>query len=488
MTELPNLVYILCDDLGYGDVMCNNPDRCKIATPHLDKLAGEGIRFTDAHASASVCTPSRYSILTGRYNWRSRLQRGVIGENSDNLIAEDKLTVPAFLKHSGYHSACIGKWHLGYNYTDDDGNVVAVPVANPTENNVYNSAGIEPGTNVLDGPVSRGFDYHFGFHRARTMSTVLENERIIEELRTDAMLGTLGDKACAYIAERAGEPDTPFFLYLPLNSPHGPIAPSAEWQGRSAIGPYGDFVMETDHVVGRVMTALDEHRLAANTLVIFTSDNGCSGPCADAPSLVKNFGHYPSGCFRGYKADIWEGGHRIPFFARWPGRIRPGTTCAEMICLGDLIATCAEITGVDLPADQGVDSVSFLSLLVETEKKPTRDFIIHHSINGKFSIRNQTWKLELCPGSGGWTGPRDKEAFAQGLPERQLYNMTDDPFETTNLVEEQPDVVAELTALLVQTIDNGRSTPGPRQQNDVDIDMLKKDYLDNEGGGDGHSS
>jgi arylsulfatase A-like enzyme len=471
-----NIIFILCDDLGYGDVQCNNPDRCRIATPHIDQLRADGIRFTDAHASSAVCTPSRYSILTGRYNWRSRLQHGVIGENQEALIAADRLTVPALLRQSGYHSACIGKWHLGYTYTDDAGNVVESPVKNPTEHNIINSAGIAPGTRVLDGPVSRGFDYHFGFHRSRTMSTVLENDTIQDELRTDAMLPTLGDKACAYIRERAAARDVPFFLYLPLNSPHGPIVPSADWQGRSEIGAYGDFVMETDDVVGRVIDTLTTYDLSDDTLLIFTSDNGCSGPCADAPALMADFGHHPSGGFRGYKADIWEGGHRIPFFARWPQAIAAGSTCDEMICLTDLMATCAEITGATVPPDAGEDSVSFLPLLTSASPRPTRDFMIHHSISGKFAIRSQTWKLELCPGSGGWTAPLDADAFAAGLPEQQLYNMATDPYETENVVAAHPGIVDELTTLLAASIASGRTTSGPQRANDAAVDMRKRDY------------
>ena len=467
--EKPNIVYILCDDLGYGDVQFMNPERCKVPTPHIDQLARESMQFTDAHSGSAVCTPTRYGLLTGRYAWRSRLQRGVVAENETPLIAEDRATLPGYLGGKGYRTACFGKWHLGFTFTDADGTVLKVHSDKSREN--FWTAGVPVGTRIPDGPVTRGFETFWGFYRSATMSSVVENDRVSEELPLTEMLGELGRRACGYIAECARE-NQPFFLYLPLNSPHGPIVPSEPWQGRSTIGPYGDFIMETDDVVGRVLAALKEQGLEDNTLVIFTSDNGCSKPCSEADVLERDFGHYPSAHLRGYKSDIWEGGHRVPFIARWPGRIRAGAKSDALICLTDLFRTCADLWNDPLPDDTAVDSESMLPLLLgETERG--RDSVIHHSIQGRFSIRQGRWKLELCPGSGGWSDPRDPAALEQGLPPIQLYDMEADVSETVNLAEQHPEVVARLLVELTHSVDQGRSTPGAPQGNDVEIDLLK---------------
>jgi arylsulfatase A-like enzyme len=268
-------------------------------------------------------------------------------------------------------------------------------------------------------------------------------------------------------AAKAGKP---FFLYVPLTSPHTPILPTPDWQGRSGLGAYGDFVMQTDAVVGRILAALDEHGLAAQTLVIFTADNGCS-PAAGTPALEKQ-GHFASGEFRGYKADIWEGGHRVPFLVRWPGRIKPASTSAQLIGHSDLLATCADLLGARLPANAGEDSVSVLPALLGTDRSPLREAVVHHSIHGMFSLRQGAWKLALCPGSGGWAAPKDAEARQSGLPEVQLYDLAADPAETRNVHAENPAVVARLRALLERYVADGRSTPGPKQANDVAVQLL----------------
>jgi arylsulfatase A len=471
----PNIVYILADDLGYGDVQALNPTRGKIKTPHLDRLAAQGMTFTDAHSGSSVCTPTRYGLLTGRYAWRSRLQKGVLdGTDDPPLIAEDRLTVPAFLRQHGYATAAIGKWHLGFDSERPAATAPAPSAASATKNkSKMGEAGLPVGARIIGGPITRGFDYFWGCSNARTMSGLIENDRVIENLPPIEMLPRLEQQAVRYIADHAtaAKSGQPFFLYVPLTSPHTPILPTPEWQGKSGLGAYGDFTMQTDAVVGKILAALDAHGLAENTLVIFTADNGCS-PQADTPGLEKQ-GHFASAYLRGYKADIWEGGHRVPFLARWPGRIAAAATSAQVLCHTDLLATCAELLDTKLPATAGEDSESFLPALRGAPRAPRREAVVHHSIEGKFSIREGPWKLILAPGSGGWGKPGDSAARAAGLPEVQLYDLDRDLPESRNLAAANLAVVARLTALLERYVAEGRSTPGPRQSNDAPIDLLK---------------
>ncbi len=461
----PNIVFILCDDLGYGDVHCLNPERCKIATPMIDKMASQGMTFTDAHSSSSVCTPTRYGIMTGRYNWRTKLQSGVLQGYSEPLIPVDRLTVPALLKQHGYATACIGKWHLGMGLPQD----VPSPV-------------------ISDGPITRGFDSYFGISASLDMPpyAFIENDRFTEPLTTtktwlrsgpasasfeaEDVLPTLTRKAVEFIDIQAKN-DQPFFLYMPLTSPHTPIVPSKEWQGKSSLGSYGDFVMETDWAVGEVLAALEKAGVGDNTLFVLTSDNGCS-KAAGIPNLQAQ-GHYPSGELRGSKADIFDGGHRIPFIARWPERIKADTRSAQTICLIDLMATCAAILDVKLPDNAGEDSVSILPALLGTDEGPLHDAIVHHSINGSFAIRQGKWKLEFCGDSGGWSDPTPGSKETKGLPETQLYDLDAEIGETTNLQAEHPEVVTQLTKLLEEIISNGRSTPGSNQTNDAVVQIRK---------------
>jgi arylsulfatase A len=456
----PNIVYILADDLGYGDVQCLNPQRGKIKTPSLDRLASQGMTFTDAHSGSSVCTPTRYGLMTGRYCWRSRLQNGVLDGYVKPLIAADRLTVAGLLKQNGYHTAIIGKWHLGYT----------IEGADKKGGSKSKGDGAPLGAITHDGPVTRGFDEFFGFHHARMMKSVFENDRVTQMIEPVDMLPALVKRSTAHIAERvkAGQP---FFLYLPLSSPHSPIVPSKEWQGKSGLGDYADFVMETDWAVGEVLAALDKAGVADNTLVFFTSDNGCS-PAAKVDKLEAQ-GHFPSAQFRGYKSDIWDGGHRVPFFVRWPGKVKAGSQSSQLICHSDLMATCSEILGARLPDNAGEDSVSLLPALLGKDTAPIHEVVVHHSISGRFAIRQGQWKLEFCPGSGGWGKPGDAAAKQQGLPDIQLYDLTTDIGETKNVQAEHRDVVERLTQLLKQTIANGRSTPGPKQANDVEIIVNK---------------
>ena len=464
--SMPNIVYILADDLGYGDVQCLNSERSRIATPCLDKLASQGMTFTDAHSGSSVCTPTRYGVLTGRYAWRSRLQTGVLSGYDEPLIAADRLTVPGLLKQNGYHTAIIGKWHLGYTIEGE----AKKSGGKGNRKDKGKGEGAPMGSITLDGPVTRGFDEFFGFHHARMMKSVFENDRVTQIIEPVDILPALVKRSSDFIAERS-KAGQPFFLYLPLNSPHTPIVPSKEWQGKSGLGDYADFVMETDWAVGEVLNALDKAGIADNTLVFFTSDNGCS-PVAQVDKLEEQ-GHFASADRRGYKADIWEGGHRVPFFVRWPGRVKADSQSAELICHTDLMATCAEILGTKLPNNAGEDSLSILPALLGTAKTLIHDAVVHHSISGRFAIRQRQWKLEFCPGSGGWGKPGDAEAKKQGLPDVQLYDLSTDIGEMKNLYSEQPKVVERLTLLLEKTIADGRSTPGPKQANDAVIVVNK---------------
>jgi len=458
--DQPNIVYILADDLGYGDVHCLNPVRGKIPTPNIDRLASQGMTFTDAHSGSAVCTPTRYGLLTGRYAWRTRLQQGVLdGGDDEPLIAEGRLTVAKLLQQHGYTTACLGKWHLGYqSERPADAPSVARGGGKPK--------GPPVGSTIIGGPTTRGFDLFWGCSNARTMESLVENDRVIESIEPVEMLPRLGARAVQYIADRA--PDAregkPFFLYMPLTSPHTPIVPAAEWKGRSALGSYGDFVMQTDAVIGEVLSALDRARLADDTLVVFTSDNGCS-PAAKTAKLEQD-GHFASAGFRGYKADIWEGGHRVPFFVRWPGRVAAGSKSDQLICHSDLMATCADLLGETLPADAGEDSVSILPALLGKATAPIHEAVVHHSISGRFAIRQGPWKLCLCAGSGGWSKDGDTES-------PQLYRLDTDPGERNNVQAAHPEVVARLTKLLQSDLARGRSTPGPDQKNDVPVDLFK---------------
>lgn len=445
--EKPNIVFILADDLGTGDVQRLNPARGKIPTPHLDRLATQGMIFSDAHSGSSVCTPTRYGLLTGRYAWRTRLQRGVLDGGSDApLIAAGRFTVAEMLRGQGYRTGCVGKWHLGFEF---DGAV----------KKAKGRSGAPVGTRIMGGPVTRGFDEFWGCSNARTMESLIEGDRVTEELPPVEMLPRLVRRAEEFIAAHA---KTPFFLYVPLTSPHTPIVPAPAWKGKSPLGEYADFVMQTDDAVGRILAALEQHGVAEKTLVIFTADNGCS-PQAGVEALEKK-GHFASAGFRGYKSDIWEGGHRVPFLVRWPGVVKPASASDATICLVDFMATIAEITGAKLPAEAAPDSVSFLPTLRGIEFAPLRDSVVHHSIEGRFAIRSGQWKLCLCAGSGGWSKGGDRDPV-------QLYDLTADPGETTNLASKNPEVVERLTALLHRQITEGRSTPGPKQTNDTEVPL-----------------
>ena len=467
-------MYILADDMGYGDLACQNPES-KIPTPNLDRLASEGVRFTDAHSPSAVCTPTRYGILTGRYCWRTRLKSGVSWVWDPPLIEAGRLTVPGMLQRHGYHTACIGKWHLGLDWPTTDGKP---PVAKSKGET------IDFTKSIANGPTTRGFDYYFGTAVPNFPPyCFIENDRTVglpTEMKPEVMFGLPGPmlpgwklvdilpgltgKAVEYVGERARERDRPFFLYMPLTAPHTPIVPAPEFRGKSGAGLYGDFVHQVDWTVGQVMEALRRHGLEKNTLVVFTSDNGSparNGENASGPpgSVVKETGHHPSWKLRGMKADIWDGGHRVPFLARWPGHTRPGTTCDELICHSDLMATCAAILGEPLPNDAAEDSYNILpALLGERREELIREAVVHHSGNGVFAIRQGKWKLITQLGSGGWTKPGSVKPEPGG-PRGQLYDMEADLSEQRNLWLERPEIVERLTALLEKYKAEGRSVP-----------------------------
>lgn len=459
----PNIIFMMCDDLGYGDVHCLNPEHGKIATPGADRLAAQGMTFTDAHSGSSVCTPTRYGVMTGRYSWRTKLQSGVVEGFAPSLIAAERPTVASFLKHAGYHTAIIGKWHLNFEYLD------------PQSGKAYQAKDFDTppvGARIPDGPVTRGFDFYHGFHHARDMEAVIENDTVIEHDEVVHMLPRLRRKAVEFIDSRKGK-EEPFFLYLPLGSPHTPIVPAPEWKGKSGLGDYGDFVMQTDDVAVAVSEALERNGMTASTFIILTSDNGCS-KAAGIDKLAKQ-GHRVSADMRGSKADIWDGGHRIPFIARWPGQIAAGSTSDQLICLVDFFATAAEIIGRPVPAGSCEDSVSFLPALKGRPIVSTRHGVIHHSISGHFAYRQGPWKLALAKGSGGWSSPNERQMPA-GSPKGQLYDMQNDIGETTNLFEAKPEIVNQLLDLLKADIERGRSTAGPDSTNDfADIVLWKNE-------------
>ncbi|MEW4564304.1 arylsulfatase [Bremerella sp. JC770] len=461
--EKPNIVFIMCDDLGYGDVQCLNPKHGKIPTPGADRLAAEGMTFTDAHSGSSVCTPTRYGLLTGRYSWRTKLQSGVVTGFAPCLIDENRPTVASFLKEHGYQTAIIGKWHLNFQYCDPG-------TGQPYSKKDHKSPPV--GTKIPDGPLARGFDYYHGFHHARDMQTVIENDTVIAHDPPINMLPRLTSKSVEYIDQHAND-DKPFFLYIPLGSPHTPILPTKAWQGKSGLGDYGDFVMETDHAVVEVAKALDRNGLTDNTLVIFTSDNGCS-KAAGIQKLAQQ-GHVVSAHLRGSKADIWDGGHRVPFLVRWPGKVEAGSTSDQLICLTDWFATAADMIEAEVPAGSCEDSVSFLPALSGKPIASTRAGVVHHSISGHFAYRQGPWKLALARGSGGWSSPNEKQS-RKDAPKAQLYHMLDDIGEQENRYQVETTIAARLLKQLQADVNRGRSTEGPKSNNDTNnIDLWKSE-------------
>ncbi|MBJ6368783.1 sulfatase family protein [Snuella sedimenti] len=477
----PNIIYVLADDLGIGDIKAFNPDG-KIKTPNIDKLAQGGMKFTDAHTSSSVCTPTRYGILTGRYNWRSKLKSGVLTGTSKALIPNNRATVASFLKKNGYYTGFIGKWHLGWDWAKTQSDSLLGNGWNPGD-----FKNIDFSKPIKNGPNDVGFDYAYGHSGSLDMAPYVYVENGMPTAMPDTVTVDKGKytwwregptspdfvhedvtpnffrRSFNFIKEQAKN-EKPFFLYLALPSPHTPILPTKEWLGKSGLNPYADFVMEVDGYMGQLQAAIKEAGIEENTIVIFTSDNGCS-PQADYKVLAA-FDHNPSSIYRGHKADIFEGGHRVPFIVKWPEMVKAGSVSGKTICTTDLFATCADIVNAKLTDNEAEDSFSMLPLLTNNEKMFKREATIHSSINGSFAIRQGDYKLVMAPGSAGWSFPKPNSKDVASLPEIQLYNLVTDPGETQNIYNEHPEKVAKLKALLQKQILEGRSTPGEAQKND----------------------
>ena len=500
----PNIVFILADDLGYGDLGCYGAT--KVKTPNIDRLAREGMRFTDAHSPASVCTPSRYNLITGRYCWRTWAGHGTIWANDPLLIDDGRLTVASLLKSAGYFTGIVGKWHLGFGRPGTPG--------------WDDMLGPDFNGELKPGPLDVGFDYFYGMpavgqhpnifienrrvvgldpidpirfindprpeyrvdylHRPRTLPTNLQmaSGKSAEYVFEDAAI-RLTDKAVAFIEQHRSQP---FFLYLAHRNIHQPLKPNARFKGTSEIGVYGDYIDELDWSVGEVLDTLDRLNLSDNTLVFFSSDNGAVVSAKrhiDHPQIK---GHLVNGPLRGQKTEVYEGGHREPFIARWPGRIKAASTSKQLIALTDVVATYADLLGLSLPHDGAEDSISFAPVLLGAPQTAgTRQSLVNDSVMGLFSIREGPWKLIAGRGGGGGSeksGPEsasDEEA-GPGLvkePERnipataptaaeppgQLYNLDDDLGETKNLYNEKPELVQRLTTLLEKIKNDGRSRP-----------------------------
>lgn len=455
----PNIVIILADDMGVGDVQALYPQG-KIPSPHLDRFAREGMVFTDAHSASAVCTPTRYGLLTGRYAWRTRLQEWVIDAYEPPLIASDRLTLPKTLQRQGYHTACIGKWHLGWDWSGEGEARAKKP---------------DFSLPIESGPTTRGFDYYFGTDVPNFPPfTFIENDHVVTlptaqnvpdpiahigfngapmapGWRFDEILPAITERAVEYIHERA-QTDSPFLLYFSMTTPHEPVSPSDRFKDKSRIAPIADLVMETDWSAGQVIQALESAGIADNTLVIFTTDNGHSH-YTGWDDLVAA-GHQPSGPYRGHKGEIWEGGHRVPFMVRWPGHIKSGTTSDQLLCLNDVMATCAAVVGETLPDNAAEDSFNMLPAMLGMVHEPIRDSLVHHDVKGNFAIRQGPWKLVIL-------------AQKDGEPTYELYNLEEDIAETVDRSSEFPGEVERLLRTLENTIERGRSTPGESQPNDT---------------------
>ncbi|MDA7922133.1 arylsulfatase [Verrucomicrobiales bacterium] len=492
-TSRPNIIIILVDDMGWGDPQCYQPES-KAPTPNLDRLAAEGMRFTDAHTPSSVCTPTRYTLLTGRYCWRTSLEKGVLDGFGPPLIGSDESTLATMLKGVGYDTACVGKWHLGMQWHDKEG----APLGERGEQRFRPGEIVDYKRDITGGPNDVGFDSYFGISASLDMAPYLyikdRRAEILPTKRHEEIKGTLffngvsgvkspgfdihgvlprfGDEAVKLIEDRKGK-ENPFFLYLPLNSPHLPVSPAASSKGKSEAGDYGDFVWETDHVVGRVMKALDDAEIADNTLVLFTSDNGGLWhwwdfsadddggriPMTGRGQYVKDFGHQSNAKWRGTKADIYEGGHRVPFIVRWPGVVGSGRVSEALVELTDVFATVAEIAGEpETIKTSGMDSFSFLSVL-KGEADRARPFSVHHSLGGMFALRKGDWKMVEGRGSGGFTRPRRIQEMKGEVSdsEGQLYDLKNDFQERTNQWDSETERVLGMRELL-KTVREGSAT------------------------------
>ncbi len=478
----PNIVIILADDFGVGDIQSHFPNG-KIPSPYLDQFTEQSMRFTNAHSGSAVCTPTRYGLLTGRYAWRTRLQEWVLASYEPPLIAEDRLTLPKFLQNHGYATACIGKWHLGWNWPGPQPSTMEEEAHIHSKNTWYFD---QP---ITGGPTERGFDNYFGVHLPNMPPfTFIKNDRIVEQptarfeydpydgrfmprifdgnpiapdWKLDQILPEITKRAVSYIHEQAQE-DEPFFLYFPMTSPHTPIVPSEPFIGKSGISSVADFIMETDWSAGQVIQSLEDAGIADDTLVIFTSDNGHLPQGWD--DLIE-VGHEPSGPYRGRKAEIWEGGHRIPLLVRWPGNIQGGIVNDDLLSLNDIFATCADILDTVLSNDVAEDSFSFLPTLLGESETPYRDHLVSHSVGGEFAYTEEGWKLVYR----NETPNRDQ---SRGKPRiLELYHLAEDIAETTNLIDQEPERAEQLRERLDTVVSRGTSRDGPDQSNDTNVEI-----------------
>jgi len=482
----PNIVFILADDLGYGDISCYNPES-KVATPNLDKLAKQGISFTDAHSSSTVCTPTRYSFLTGRMAFRTGMRGVFTGVGGPCMIEEERLTLPQMLREKGYSTAMFGKWHVGMTFFDKDGKAINKSGLDAVKRIDYSRA-------VPDAPIHRGFDEFFGTVCCPTtdwLYAYMAGDRIPvpptgivdrshlpkHPYSRDNRPGMIApgfdleevdlvflEKSQEFLRRHVKEkPGKPFFLFHSAQAVHLPSFPADRFKGKTKAGPHGDFIFELDYVVGELMKTLDELGVAEDTLVMFSSDNGLE--TTSVVNMRSDYGHDGARPWRGMKRDQWEGGHRVPMIARWPGKIKAGSTTDQTTSLTDVMATCAAIVGSKLPNDCAEDSFDMLRVLVgEQGEKPVRRYTLQQTITLALAIRRGHWKFLDHKGSGGNNyGRGHLEAFA--LPEKapdapgQLYNLETDPGETTNLYFEHPEIVKELNSQLDRYVSSGRSAP-----------------------------
>lgn len=471
--QKPNIVYILADDMGIGDVSAYNPNG-KIQTPNIDQLAKEGLRFTDAHTTSSVCTPTRYGIMTGRYNWRSRLKSGVLFGYDTTLLDPKRQTVASFLQKQGYQTGVVGKWHLGWHWANIEAGQKNVDFSKPVRNSpntfgfdysfcIAGSLDMDPYVYVENGqPTSVPTDTcaattGVGFYRGGWVAPDFKHAEVLDKFT---------DKAIGFINENA-QNKKPFFLYLPLAAPHTPVLPTGPYIGKS-ITPYADFTIMVDDAVKKVVNSLKANGIYDNTLIVFTSDNGFA-PAADLKAQLDK-GHNPNLYYRGHKADIFEGGHRVPFVVRWGNQIKKAAVSAQLLCSTDFFRTVSDLLNVQLDDNTAEDSYSFLSAMTGKKSNfPKRTAVVHHSIEGFFAIRQNNWKLIFCSHSGGWSDPRPNSALAKTLPPMQLYDLSKDIGEKKNLYAQNPKKVQELTDLMTKYLKKGRSTEGGMQTNDEQV-------------------
>jgi arylsulfatase A len=467
--KLPNVVIIYADDMGFGDLGANNPGS-RIPTPNLDRLAQEGMRFTDGHSSSGICTPSRFAMLTGQHHWRRF--HGIVGAFGGTVFEPDDFTLANMFRSKGYNTACIGKWHLGWNW--DALRKEGAP--KPTKNEPGRPEHYDWSRPIPDGPLAQGFDYYFGDGTINFPPYCwVENDRVVEaptvmmdtktfkkipegnwEFRGGPMvdgwnpydvLPTLTGKAVAWLEKQSV--DKSFFLYFPLPSPHAPIIPNDAYRGKSEAGPFGDFVFESDAMAGRILQALEEKGFAENTIVVFTADNG---PEKYAYDRQKNYNHWSSGPLRGLKRDVWEGGHRVPFVVRWPGRTEPGAVSGETISQVDLAATLASVIGYGLDSKEAVDSYNLVPLLEGKQyTQPLRKATVQNTKANAFALRRGDWAyIDAKSGehskSPGWFN--DERGYGKDTTPGLLYNLKDDPAQHKNLYASHPEKVAEMKALL----------------------------------------